>query len=203
VTDWQHNKELLLKESEPMARRLLTKMKAGGDTLAAIGYVFEFGRGQLCFEMCANTARNAKESLDKHLAARPDASADEFRWNSGGFDYPAAVQVHFGDWSRELWDELSRLDRLAVQARHSKTVHKKVADTCCEVLAELARRGVLGDWSAIDFNVAALLDDVAEVKKRDTRIRKLIGSSAESPVSPDRGGDAPKGRSKSLRRRGC
>jgi hypothetical protein len=202
VTDWGHNREVLLKESEPFVRALLAKTKGEGDTLAAIGYTFEFGSGQLCFEMCANTARNAKESLARHLAAWPDESPDEFRWNSGDYDYPGAVQDHFGGWSKGWWAELSRLDRLAEQGKQSKVVHQKVADTCCEVLAELARHGVLGDWSALDFNVAALLEDVAEIKKRDQRIRKLIGSSAEPGVAPDRGGTKPKRGSKPPRRRG-
>ncbi len=39
-------------------------------------------------------------------------------------------------------------------------------------------RGVFGDWAVIDFNVAALLDDVGEVKKRDRRIREPIRSGA-------------------------
>jgi hypothetical protein len=202
VTDWQRNRQVLFQETEPFVRGLLAKTAGEGGTLAAIGYTFEFGTGQLCFDMCANTARNAKESLARHLAAWPDASADEFRWNSGDYDYPGAVQDHFGGWSQAWWAELSRLDRLAAQGKQSKVVHQNVADVCCEVLADLARRGVLGDWSAIDFNVAALLEDVAEVKKRDRRIRKLIGPSADPDVAPDRGGSKPKRGPKSPRRRG-
>jgi hypothetical protein len=202
VTDWQRNKNVLLKVSKPSVRALLAKTTGEGDTLAAISYTFEFGSGQLCFEMCANTARNAKESLARHLAAWPDASPDEVRWNSGDYDYPGAVQDHFGGWSQGWWAELSRLDHLAAQGKQSKVVHQKMADTCCEVLAALARRAGLGDWSAIDFNVAALLEDVTEVKKRDRRIRKLIGQSAEPGVAPDRGGTKPKRGPKSPRRRG-
>ena len=45
-------------------------------------------------------------------------------------------------------------------------------------------------------------EDVAEVKKRERRIRKLIGPSAEPGVAPDRGGTKPKRGPKSPRRRG-
>jgi hypothetical protein len=177
VTDWRRNKELLLENSEPFVRALFAENKDQGEVIAAIGYVFEFGRGQLCFELCANTARNAKKSLVEHLAQWPNASADSFRWNSGDYDYPGAIQDRFGGWSEVWWNELSRLDRLAYQ-EHSTLVHEGVADICCEVIAELAKRGVIGDWSIIDFNVSALLDEVEQVKKRDQRIRYLIRSGA-------------------------
>jgi hypothetical protein len=179
LIDWQRNKGLLLENSEPVVRALCAENKTRGDVLSAIGYVFEFGRGQLCFELCANTGRNAKESVAAYLAQWPTASADEFRWNSGDFDYSGGVQDHFGGWSASWWDELSRLDRLAADAGHSKSIHDGIADICCEVLAELASRGTFGDWSVIDFNVAALLDDVDVVKKRDARIREMLRSSAE------------------------
>src|SRR5437762_13251901 len=112
MTDWQRNRMFLLENSEPVVRALLAENKDRGDVIAAVGYVFEFGRGQLCFDLCANTARNAKESLAGYLAKWPDASADEFRWNSGNYDYPGGVQERFGGWSAAWWDELSRLDRL-------------------------------------------------------------------------------------------
>jgi hypothetical protein len=183
VTDWRRNQELLLKDSERLIRALLAEHKKKRDPLAAIGYVFEFGSGQLCFELCANTLRHAKESLTEYLAKWPDASADEFRWNSGDYDYPGAADQFGGGWSEPWWGELEWLDRLAEDPKHSKRVHDGVAKICCNVLAELARRGVLGDWSVLDFNVAALLDDVAQVKRRDRRIRKLIESNAEPPAN--------------------
>ena len=84
MTDWRRNKELLLGNSEPILRDLVAENRDRGDVVAAVGYVFEFGRGQLCFELCANTARNAQASLAEHQAKWLDASADEVRWNSGG-----------------------------------------------------------------------------------------------------------------------
>jgi hypothetical protein len=66
-------------------------------------------------------------------------------------------------------------------------VHEGVGRICCNVLAELAGRGVLGDWKLLDFNVAALLDDIAQVKERDRFIRQLIGSSAEQGAAADGG----------------
>lgn len=162
MTDWQQLKQLILDESGPCVRALSADLDSKGDSLSAVGYVYEFGRGQLCFEMCANTSRNAKET------------AEEDRWNSGDYDYPGGVQEIHGNWSDALWLELSVLDRLAQDQEQSPVVHDTVAKICCEVLAELTRSGVIGDWQQIDFNVAALLDELNEVEQRDRRIRELI-----------------------------
>ena len=172
--DWHRNQELLLKDSEPLILALFTENEDRGDVIAAIGYVFEFGRGQLCFELCANTARHSKESQAKYRTEWPSEPIDEFRWNSGDYDYPGAVQDRFGGWSTAWWDELSRLDSLSADEGHSKVIHDGIANICCHVLAELAKRGAFGDWSVIDFNVAALLDDIEQVKKRDALIRDFI-----------------------------
>ena len=177
MTDWRRYQELLLKDSEPLVRALFAENKKRRDVIAAIGYVFEFGRGHLCFDICANTVRNAKKSVADYLAKYPDESPEDFRWNSGDYDYPGAVQDRFGGWSDTWSDELVKLDRLAEGKKHSKRVRDRIADICCNVLAALASRGVFGDCSVIDFNVAALLDRVELVKKRDARIRDLIRSN--------------------------
>lgn len=174
IADWRLNRELLIKDSEPCIRALLAENREKGEVIVAIGYVFEFGRGQLFFDISANTASNAKTSLAEHLAKWPNTSADEFRWNSGDFDYPAAI----GRWSAAWWDELCRLDRLAADKKYSKIIHDGIADICCEVLAEFAKRGMFGDWSTINFNVATLLDEVDVVMRRDAYIRTLIKSPA-------------------------
>jgi hypothetical protein len=178
TVDWHFIQELLLKDSERLIRALLAEHEERKDPLAAIGYVFEFGRGQLCFELCANTRRNAQESLAEHMAKWPDKSADEFRWNSGDYDYPGAADQHGGGWSELWWTEVNRLDRLAEDREQSEGIQEAFASICSNVLAELARRGVLGDWTALDFNVSGLLDKEEQVKRRDERIRKLIGTSA-------------------------
>lgn len=188
MTDWRRNQELLFKDSERLIRALLAEHEKRREPLAAIGYVFEFGRGQLCFDLCANTVRNAQTSLAEYLTKWPDASADEFRWNSGDYDYPGAADKYGGGWSKPWWDELVRLDQLVADNEESKSVHEGVARICCNVLAGLARRGVLGDWGVLDFNVAALLDDFDVVKQRDAHIRALIRSSAEPGASPDPAG---------------
>jgi hypothetical protein len=188
VTDWQCNQELLFKDSERLIRALFAEHVKRGEPLAAIGYVFEFGRGQPCFELCANTVRHAQRCLTEYLAKYPDGLADEVRWNSGDYDYPGAADQHGGGWSESWWEEVKRLDRLAEQDEVSKLVHEGVARICCNILAELAGRGAFGDWRKLDFNVAALLDSVVEVKERDKLIRQLIGASDEPGATPDRGG---------------
>jgi hypothetical protein len=178
VTNWPHNQELLFNDSERLIRALFAHHEKTQTPLAAIGYVFEFGRGQLCFDLCANTARHARESLIGFLEKYPGASADEFRWNSGDYDYPGAADQYGGGWSEQWWDELRQLDRLAGNGEELERVHDGVAQICCNVLADLARRGVLGDWRLLDFNVAALLDDTPRVQERDRLIRDLIALNA-------------------------
>jgi|GEM_PF-5885922 len=164
MTDWQRNQERLLKESEPIVRSLVEKENEKGNTIAAIGFVYEFGRGQLCFEICANTAKNAEKAMGADRAKWPD----DLRWNSGDYDYPGGVQGHFGGFSSDLWAELSDLDRSAEENDElAEAIHVQIAENCCEVLIDMATRGVFKDWKFIDFNVAALLDDVKIVKKRD------------------------------------
>jgi len=187
VTDWRRNQDLLCKDSERLIRALFAEHEKRREPLAAIGYVYEFGRGQLCFELCANTARHARTSIAEYHEKYPDTPADEFRWNSGDYDDSGAADQYGGGWSESWWEELQRLDRLAADDEESKCVHEAVARICCNVLAELAGRGVLGNWRRLDFNVAALLDEVAEVKERDRRIRRLIESSAEPGSAADRG----------------
>jgi|SRR5579872_4458394 len=176
MTDWKRNKSLLVECSEPMVRALFDENKAKGDVIAAIGYVFEFGRGQLCFAMCANTARSAKKSAAQSLEKYPKEPVDEVRWNSGDYDYPGGLD----QFSTEWWNELRRLDRLvAADEAQSKSVHDGITEICCEALADLAILGALGDWSVIDFNVAALFDDVRLVQHRDGKIRELIRSKVK------------------------
>jgi hypothetical protein len=64
-------------------------------------------------------------------------------------------------------------------------IHELFGDVCCTVLARLAKRGTLGDWSDLDFNVAEFLDGFEVVKERDARIRELIAQSVESGVQGD------------------
>jgi len=168
VIDWQRNKELLLEYSESPFRDFFSENTA----IAAIGYVYEFGRGTMYFDTCANSVEHARRSLAEYIAEHPEQSSDHFRWNSGDYDWSGgAIDVEL---SEEWESELSNLDQVAEDATQSEIVHSRFADICCEVLAELAKRGIFGDWSVIDFNVAALLDSEQLVKKRDQRIRDLI-----------------------------
>lgn len=168
LIDWQRNKELLLEHSESPFHDFFAENKA----IVAIGYVYEFGRGTMYFDTCANSAENARTSLAEYIAEYPEESGDDFRWNSGDYAWSGgAINV---EWSEEWESALSNLDQLAEDATQSEIIHSGFADICCEVLAELAKRDVFGDWSVIDFNVAALLDDVQLVMKRDQHIRELI-----------------------------
>lgn len=134
----------------------------------------------MCFELCANSAKTAQKTFEKFLKKRPDASADDVRWNSGDFNYSGGLQGHFSGWSAELWEIVSDLDALAEDDDdESEQIHDRTARICSEILADLAREGVFGDWSQLDFNVAALLDPVETIKQRDAEIRSLIQSGAK------------------------
>lgn len=175
MIDWSHNEKILLEESEPIVRALLSRTRKEGDELAAIGYVFEIGRGQLEFDLCANTRRCANERIAAYAAEYPDDSMDEVRWNSGDFDYPSGVSEHFGGWSDTWWGELSRFDQLAeASPETAKLIYEGISDICCKVLAELASKGVIEDWSNLDFNIADLLDEIPVIKGRDEIVRNLI-----------------------------
>ena len=170
--DWARNRELLLKVCEPIVRGFVASRQASGEVVLAIGYAFEFGTKQLCFDMCANTAREAD-------AAQQRTNARNKRWNSGDYNFPGGVQEEFGDWGDEWWDELRALDRLAEKSDMKAAVKDGITEICCQVLAELASGGVLGDWTTVDFNVAALLDKVEVIEQRDGKIRKLIQSASK------------------------
>ena len=83
MIDWDQIQDLLLKDSERLIRALFAEHTKQKDPLAAIGFVYEFGRGQLCFDLCVNTLANAK------------TMRAEDRWNSGDYDGPGGE----GDWS--------------------------------------------------------------------------------------------------------
>ena len=177
MIDWKKNEELLFQDSERLIRALFAHHEQTQKPLAAIGYAYEFASGQPCFELCANTVQNAQHTLAEAQSKYPDASVDEFRWNSGDYDYPGAADQHGGGWSKAWWSEVERLSQWECTPEEGRKLYEGTARICCHVLAELARRGVLGDWRKLDFNVAALLDEIPEVMQRDQRIRQLIDSS--------------------------
>jgi hypothetical protein len=62
-------------------------------------------------------------------------------------------------------------------ALYSRTYEAFLADlvtTCCEALAEIARGGLLGDVTKIDFYVGSTDENGDFVRDRDTRIRQMI-----------------------------
>lgn len=175
MTDWIHNQKILIEESEPIIRGLLAENQDRGDKLAAIGYVFEFGRGQLEFDLCANTSGNLKEMLED---LEPDEPEDDVRWNSGDFDYPSGVSDSFGGFSKAWRDELARIDQLAETESNRTAIYDGIVEICCQVLADFCRRDVIEGWQQIDLNVADLLDEIEDIKNRDKYIRSIIDQSA-------------------------
>ena len=159
-------------------RALLAENRQRGDELVAVGYVFEFGRGQLEFNLCANTSVNLKRVLGALPANSPAESLDNARWNSGNFDYPAAISDRFGGFSDEWWDVLTTLDQLAEAENNRQMVYDGTVEICCESLADLARRSVIENWQQLDLNVADLLDEIDCVMNRDKYIRSLIQTVA-------------------------
>lgn len=179
MMSWQERSVLLTQESGRILSALMGKLRDDGDELAVIGFVYEFGRGALTFDWCANTVRNGRA-----LSGSTGPLPDELRWNSGDFDFPSGICCYGEGWSDALWGDLLELDRLAFQEvdlpaeerLESNRIHEGVADLCCNVLATLAKRGVFGEWRQVDFSVGALLDSIEVVRRRDQQIRTLIGS---------------------------
>lgn len=178
MNDWSHNLNILIQDSEPLIRSLLVENCSRGDEIVSIGYVFEFGRGQLEFDLCANTSRNQTAALESLGMNFTEGTKDYVRWNSGDFDFPAGVSDLFGGFSEEWYDELIRINQLAETESNRTAVYDGIVEICCQALADFARREVIEDWRQLDFNVSDLLDDVEVVKNRDKYIRSIIEQSA-------------------------
>ena len=172
--DWQRNKQLLFMNSSRLIDSLYNECEQEGDSLAAIGFVFEFGRGQLEFDLCANTSRNAKATLEEFRKQYPNESTDEFRWNSGDFDYPSAISDRFGGFCDEWLLELRKLNQLAERQQNRKKIYEGIVEISCHVIRDLVVNGIIRDGLDLDFNVADLLDDIDVIVERDKYIRSII-----------------------------
>jgi hypothetical protein len=167
MIDWRRNKRLLVEGTQSAVRAFLAKK--GRNDLCSVGYVFELGNASPAFFLCADTRTYRSQC--------PDAETDEARWNSGGFEYPAAL-LSLHELGPEWADEVARLPSLAEDASHFREVYDGLITICCEALAELAPTGLFGDWTQVDFNVSEVGDPIERVRERDRHIRQLLAAKA-------------------------
>jgi hypothetical protein len=170
VINWAHNQSILIAATATAVREFLSER--GINDLCAVGYEFEFGQPEPSFFLCANTLRYRGQS------SAGGSGDDDARWNSGEYEFPAGLldpQDELGpDWNRVMVD----LHRLTEHGEEETLLdaYNGLVHICCQTLAELARDGLFGDWTEIDFNVSSVDDSVRTVKQRDRLIRRLIGA---------------------------
>jgi hypothetical protein len=168
MIEWRQHHAVLLRGARAALGAFFEK--TGREDVCAVGFVFELWNASPSFHLCA----------DRWVYRRscPDWDSAEARWNSGGFEFPAAL-LSLGELGRE-WDATAaELHRLAADKRCSRDVYDGLVRVSCEVLADLAREGLFGDWRGIDFNVSEVNDGIEVVRARDALIRQLIAPAAE------------------------
>jgi hypothetical protein len=90
MIDWQRNKAILITGSETAIRAFLSRNSTA--ELCAVGYVLELGQPPpLAFYLCANTRRYFDRTMAKYRERWPDTPADNIRWNSGDYEFPAGL----------------------------------------------------------------------------------------------------------------
>jgi hypothetical protein len=176
--DWEAAKSILLSSSAEAIRSFAADLPAG--EICAIGYIFELGNAHEQFDLCANTRSFYIQHAAEYRSAKyrgefPNLSEEEIRWNSGDYEFPAGLP---GDSYRTAWFPWSRvseqLHQIAECDLNSDAVHNGLIRIGCESIAEIAQRGLLGDWSTIDFNVASVDCSIQSIMNRDREIRDLI-----------------------------
>lgn len=176
MIDWDLQKRLLIEATEPVVR--VFQSRRPEDRLCAIGYVFELGNANPQFDLCADTERHRREVEHAYRAKWPDTDMEAIRWNSGEYQCPAGL----GTAPDELGIEWCRISALlhetALDDEHLDEVYTGIIRICCDALVVLAKRGALGDWTDLDFNVSETLDDIAVVKERHAMIRAAIVAPA-------------------------
>jgi hypothetical protein len=156
--DWDHHQRVLVDASKAVLLRFFEKHPK--ESVIAIGYVFELWNASPQFDLCAN------------VGSRHD-DREEVRWNSGDYQFPAGL---LGGTINELgaeWVQIS--DRLHLAAEDEigeGEVYRGLIDISCRALVELARTGLFGDPTRLDFNVSEVGDSTEMVRIRNRSIHE-------------------------------
>ena len=176
MIDWQKIERVLVDSSEPAIKAFFELHPR--ESVSAIGYVFELWNCYPSFDLVANTRDYYQRSITEYRRKWPDSDTtdDEFRWNSGNFQYPACLII--GNELGPEWEsESERLHALAAVEEHFDEVHTGIVRICTGSLVALAQRGVFGDFNTIDFIVQEYDDRWSTVKERDLTIHRLLQST--------------------------
>ena len=129
--------------------------------LIAIGYVFELWNASPQFDLCAHTGSHHDERL-------------EIRWNSGDYNFPAGLLGTIDELGPEWGGIVERLHQEAEDQDQSGEVYRALTEVACGALIEVAREGILGDTTKLDFNVSEVNDPLELVMERDRLIHLQI-----------------------------
>ncbi len=129
------------------------------------------------FEMSINPCAFYEAELAKAKAKDPELDETEMRWNSGYFQYPACIGL--GAEVSAISTSLNNMVDAGTVT--GEEVREGMFAICCAAMAELARAGLFGDTSAIDFlvmnaNDSWYEDKLKTVRDRDAAIRRLIAA---------------------------
>jgi hypothetical protein len=157
--DWDHYHRVLVDSSRAVLLRF--HEKAPKESVIAVGYVFELWNASPQFDLCADVGTQ-------------DDQREEVRWNSGDYEFPAGL-LGVADELGSEWTEISaRLHQSAEDQTGDGEIYRGLIDISCRALVDLARSGVLGDPTRLDFNVSEVGDDLAVVIVRNRLIHEQI-----------------------------
>jgi hypothetical protein len=190
--DWSHTRKLLIAGSIP-AFQAFFKVHPR-ETVRALGYTWEWGQSQAAFYAVANTQAGidaALQTVNRYRTEPLNAAEalETIRWDAGYFPFPGGLtgpNDELGQaWEAEatrLYDITEKMrpsdyndeEQFALYSRTYKVFLADLVTTCCEALAEIARSGLLGDVSTLDFWVGSTDDNGDIVRDRDVRVRQMI-----------------------------
>jgi hypothetical protein len=171
LIDWDAHQQLVIADSRRAVSAFLSE--AGNPPLAAIGYWVCVGIGYASpppFAINANPRRFYEAKLAAAKASNPDFTDSQMRWDSGYFQYPACIELN-----TEVSAMATMLNDLVDTGENgSEEVNAGMIKICCSALAALARDGILGDVTNIDFVIQTANDSWYENEMQHTRDRDRV-----------------------------
>ncbi|HBJ84161.1 MAG TPA: hypothetical protein DDZ88_09895 [Verrucomicrobiales bacterium] len=157
--DWDHYRRVLVDASKTVLRRFYERRAK--EEVIAIGYVFELWNASPQFDLCAN------------VGARHD-EREEVRWNSGDYKFPAGLLSSVDELGTN-WTQISeRLHQAAADQDGDGEVYQGLIGIACRALVDLARSGLFGDPTRLDFNVSEVSDSTDVVVARNRSIHEQL-----------------------------
>jgi hypothetical protein len=194
--DWANTRKLLIAGSIP-AFEAFFKVHPR-ETVRALGYTWEWGQPRAAFYAVANTQAGidaALQTVNRYRTAPLNAAEalETIRWDAGYFPFPGGLTGPNDELGQAWETEATRLyditekmrpsdynneEQFALYSRTYEAFLAELVTTCSEALAEIASRGILGDYKQIDFWVGSTDENGYNVKDRNTRIRQMISDNA-------------------------